>query len=424
MKTENFWAEQVPYPKNIPVCAEVPEQVDVAVVGGGFTGLNAALVLAQSGARVAVLEQNTFGWGASSRNGGMLTPGLKAPLSWIRKTYGLELARHFWSWALESIDHVERVVTENNIACDWRRSGHLALATKPAHFERYRSNLAMLDRDFGYRNGRLLPPSELASEIGSTAFHGAVVDDVSGSVHPAKYAFGLAAAVARSGALLCEDTRVLQLRPAPGGHALRTNRGPLRAREVLLATNGYTTGLNLRARAGVFPVGSYIIVTEPLPAALQAELSPRGRMMYDSANFLIYFRLTPDGRMLFGGRNNLSTTLDLHDSAQRLQERMLSVYPQLRGVPLTHSWTGKLGITFDLMPHIGRVNGVHYAYGYCGHGVSISSYLGREVGELLAGKRTSSAFLNIPHPRNPIAFFERLFLPFVAQWYRMQDALA
>ncbi|MEY4222098.1 MAG: hypothetical protein RL334_740, partial [Chloroflexota bacterium] len=216
----------------------------------------------------------------------------------------------------------------------------------------------------------------------------------------------------------------LQLRPAPGGHALRTSRGPLRAREVLLATNGYTTALNLRARAGVFPVGSYIIVTEPLPAALQAELSPRGRMMYDSANFLIYFRLTPDGRMLFGGRNNLSITLDLHDSAQRLQERMLSVYPQLRGVPLTHSWTGKLGITFDLMPHIGRVNGVHYAYGYCGHGVSISSYLGREVGELLAGKRTSSAFLNIPHPRNPIAFFERLFLPFVAQWYRMQDALA
>jgi glycine/D-amino acid oxidase-like deaminating enzyme len=174
----------------------------------------------------------------------------------------------------------------------------------------------------------------------------------------------------------------------------------------------------------IFPVGSYIIVTEPLAPALQQKLSPKGRMIYDTKWFLNYFRLTPDGRMLWGGRNNLSPNLDLQDSAERLREQMVKVFPDLADEPITHSWTGQLGLTFDLMPHIGRVEGIHYAFGYGGHGLSIATYLGTEVGMLLAGQKTSSPFAEIPHQT---MFFYRnkpWFLPFAAQYYRFLDRVS
>ena len=212
-------------------------------------------------------------------------------------------------------------------------------------------------------------------------------------------------------------------RPSKGFH-LQTSRGSLQVGEVLIATNGYTTNLVPRLRQGIFPVGSYIIVTEPLPPSLQAELSPRRRAFFDSKRFLNYFCLTPDGRMLFGGRANLSTRLDLSLSAEILRAQMLRVFPQLAGIPLTHSWTGKLGVSFDQMPHLGRVNGIHYAYGYSGHGVSIASYLGYEVGRLIAGEIGGSLFMDIRHPRFILASLDRLYLPFVSAYFRLEDHLS
>jgi glycine/D-amino acid oxidase-like deaminating enzyme len=193
------------------------------------------------------------------------------------------------------------------------------------------------------------------------------------------------------------------------------------AREVLLATNGYTTQLVPRARQGIFPAGSYIICTEPLSLELQNDVSPRGRMFFDSLNFLNYFRLTPDGRMLFGGRHNLSTSLDVYESARSLRERMVEVFPQLAAAKVTHSWTGKLGLTFDLMPHIGQADGVWYAMGYCGHGVAVASKLGREAAQIIAGERASSLFREISHMRTPVTHLDRYYLPFVSAWYRMMD---
>ncbi len=420
MKTIPFWTDQTPRPANIPL-SELPSEVDVAIVGSGYTGLHAARALLKSGARVAVLEQNSIGWGASSRNGGMLTPGLKASMETVLRRYGEKAAAELWQWSLDSVDYVDATVREENIDCDFSRPGHFYLAHKPSHFEHIKRHKDFLAKQFGYTAPRVVPPSEIRAEIGSSAFHGGLADDFSAALNPAKYVFGLARAVGEQGACLVEQAAVTRIRRANGKFALATAKGELRANEVLLATNGYTTGLVRRARHGVFPVGSYIIVTEPLPLDLQKELSPKGRMFYDSKYFLNYFRLTADGRMLFGGRNNLSTNLDLEDSARRLQRRMIEVFPQLAGVPLTHTWTGKLGITFDLMPHIGRINGIHYAYGYNGHGISIASNLGREVGELIAGQRSSSRFMEIYHPRFFFAAYETLYLPFVAQWYRFLD---
>ncbi len=203
--------------------------------------------------------------------------------------------------------------------------------------------------------------------------------------------------------------------------ASTTSTGAIKATEVLIATNGYTDQLVPQLKPKVFPVGSYIIVTEPLSAEMQRKLSPKGRMFYTSQIFLNYFRLTPDGRMLWGGRNNLSTNLDLDDSARQLQETLYKAFPELREITLTHTWTGKLGITFDLMPHIGRVNGVHYAFGYGGHGVSIATYVGTEVGKLLAGQISSTPFSEIPHQTMFFYRNEPWFLPVAAWYYRFLD---
>lgn len=420
LKATPLWTDQYPRPADLPVVPLLPERVDVAIVGGGYTGLNAARVLAQSGTTVAVLERNTIGWGASSRNGGMATPGLKQSTAVIYKKYGRSLAHIFWQASLDAIDLLEEIVDSEGIDCHWRRDGHICLAYKVSHFAALQKKAAWMKEEFGHET-QLVSAADLHTEIGSDVFYGGLADDYSGGLHPAKYVFGLARAVAQRGVCLCEQTAVTQIKRQGNGFKLATSRGELLANEVLVATNGYTDRLLPRLKSRIFPVGSYIIVTEPVPEALQAELSPKGRMFYDSKRFLNYFRLTPDGRMLWGGRNNLSTNLDLEESTRRLHTQMVHTFPQLRDIPITHTWTGQLGLTFDLMPHIGRVDGVHYALGYCGHGLSIATYLGTEAGLLLSGQKTNSPFVDIPHQTY---FFYRnrpWFLPFAAQYYRFLD---
>jgi glycine/D-amino acid oxidase-like deaminating enzyme len=420
MKTIPFWTDQFPRPSDLPVAATPPTKVDVAIVGSGYTGLNAARMLAKSGASVAVLERETIGWGASSRNGGMATPGIKQSMTGIFKRYGRETGRLFWQASLDAIDLLGQIVAEENLDCEWERDGHVALAFKASHFEGMKEKADWFKRELGY-TAQIVSPSDLQAEIGSDVFYGGLADDVSGGLQPAKFVFGLARAVAGYGVAMCEHTSVTRITKRGNQFQVETSQGTLTAKEVVLATGGYTDRLVPGLKPKVFPVGSYCIVTEPLSAELQQELSPKGRMFYDTKWFLNYFRLTPDGRMLWGGRNNLSTSLDLVESARTLRKQMVRTFPELGDVPITHSWTGKLGITFDLMPHIGRIDGLHYALGYSGHGLSIATYVGTELGLLLSGQKTSSPFVEIPHQT---MFFYRnrpWFIPLAAQYYRVLD---
>lgn len=423
MQLTSFWQDDYPRPENLPVATEFPESVDVAVIGGGYTGLSAARTLAKSGASVAVLERETVGWGASSRNGGITGCGLKAGAATIFKRYGEKYGYVFWQASLDAIDLIKELVNKEGIDCDFHQDGELCVAYKPSHFERFTDeiewNKRVLDHEL-----HLIPPSELKNAIGSPAYYGGLLDDHGAGLHPAKLVYGVAEVAARYGAQLFENASVIKLEKDGNGFIVHTQRGKLKAREVIAATNGYTENLVPGLKSKVMPVGSYCIVTEPLSSELQKEISPKNHMLWDSKWFLNYFRITPDGRLLWGGRNNLSTTLDVKESARILQSEMVRAFPQLEGVPVTHTWTGQLGITFDLMPHIGRIMGVHYAFGYGGHGLHTALYLGREVAQLLTGEKVSSPFAEIKHQTYFFYRNEPWFLPMAVQYYRVRDRLS
>lgn len=423
MITQNAWLETAPDPAALPLADGLPAQVDVAVVGSGYTGLSAARTLLRGGATVAVLESETIGWGASSRNGGMTSPGVKQSIVKVMQRYGETTGRRIWQATLDAVDLVGAIIREENIDCDWDPRGMLGLAYKESHFEAMRNKARWYKDTLDY-DVQIVERADLRAEIGTDAYFGGSLDPVGAGLNPARYVLGLARAVGQAGGQLCDQARVTAIRRTEHGFEVHTTRGTLISGEVIVATNGYTDRTVPGLQPKVFPVGSYIIVTEPLPPALRQELSPRGRMFYDSKWFLNYFRLTPDGRMLWGGRNNLSPDLDLAESANTLRAQMVRVFPQLAGVPISHSWTGRLGITFDLMPNIGRQDGIHYAFGYGGHGIHISTYLGREIARLVAGEIDSSPFMDIPHSTMFFYRNEPWFLPVAAIYYRLLDAIS
>ena len=421
MQKSPLWTDQLSRPNNI-INSDIPSaETDIAIVGSGYTGLCAARILKKNGASVTVLDRTTIGWGASSRNGGMATPGLKQGIQKIHKIYGKKLAHEFWKISVDAIDLIDEIVTEHSIDCDWERNGHASLATKPSHAPRLKEYGSWLEKEFGHYQ-KYIPKHQIQDEIGSNTYYGALTDEISGGLHPSKYVFGLASAVSNLGVQLCENTAVTKIENNDSNNfKLITSKGDITAKKVIIATNGYTDRLVSKLKSLIFPVGSYIVVTEPLTNELQNIINPKRRMYYDSKWFLNYFRLTPDGRMLWGGRNDLSTDLDLDDSAKRLSKELYTVFPDLKDIPITHTWTGKLGITFDLMPHIGKTNGIYYAFGYGGHGLSIATYLGTAIGLILAGKKDRSPFMEISHQT---AFFYRnrpWFIPFAARYFRFLD---
>ena len=421
MQKSPLWTDQFSRPNNLITSDSLSAETDIAIVGSGYTGLCAARILKKNGASVTVLDRNTIGWGASSRNGGMATPGLKQGIQKIHKIYGEKLAHEFWKISVDAIDLIDEIVTEHSIDCDWERNGHASLATKPSHAPRLKEYGSWLEKEFGHYQ-KYIPKHQIRDEIGSNTYYGALTDEISGGLHPSKYVFGLASTVSNLGVQLCENTAVTKIEKNDSNNfKLITSKGDITAKKVIIATNGYTDRLVSKLKPLIFPVGSYIVVTEPLTNELQNIINPKRRMYYDSKWFLNYFRLTPDGRMLWGGRNDLSTDLDLDDSAKRLSKELYNVFPDLKDIPITHTWTGKLGITFDLMPHIGKTNGIYYAFGYGGHGLSIATYLGTEIGLMLAGKKDRSPFMEISHQTT---FFYRnrpWFIPFAARYFRFLD---
>ncbi len=421
MRTIPLWQDQAPMEEQLGM-DPLPQTTDVAIVGGGYTGLQSARNLRDAGLDCAVLEENEIGFGASSRNGGKALVGLKHDASTVARQFGNEIAEGLWRSSLEGINRIEEISLEEGIDCEYSRTGSVYLACRKKHFESMQKESEWLDQHYNYKRVDV-PKDELHSEIGTSVYHGGTVDPLSAGIHPAKWVRGLAKTAKLRSATLCSNTRVIQITRLKNGFQVKTNRGNLISREVLVATNGYTEGLNKSISRRVVPVGSYIIATEPADPSLVKQLSPKARMFYDSNWFLKYFRFTTDGRMLFGGRTTISTGQDLKKSAALLQKDMCEMFPQLASLAVTHSWNGQLGVTFDALPHIGKVDGIHYALGYGGHGVALSIVLADHVSELIAGKRQHSLFSEISHPTYWFYRNKPWFRPFLGLGLRILDKI-
>jgi glycine/D-amino acid oxidase-like deaminating enzyme len=401
----------------------LPDAADVVVIGGGYTGINAARELARRGVAVTLIEAETLGFGASTRNGGIVHAGFKWGPRELIARYGDETGRALYRETLDGYQTVKRLIAEETIDCDFREVGHLELAYAPGHveeLERAQRSLASMGVD-----ATLLPRDRLREEIGSDAYFGALVVRESALLHPGRYFAGLAASADRAGADLHEGVRAEAIRRrADGRFMVETERGTILARDVFVATNGYTDGVVPALRRRIIPIGSYIIASEPLPEALASELSPKGRSFFDTKNFLYYWHISTDRRMVFGGRVSFMPT-SIEQTAARLHDSLLEVHPQLAGYRIDHAWGGNVGFTFDRMPHVGRTSdGVAYAMGCCGTGVALMTHLGTRAGEWLAGGEPP-VLSRLTFPLVPAPYEGRpWFLPLVGEWFRLQDRLA
>lgn len=425
MKQHNYWHTTAQMPDDSSLMP-IPSKADVAIIGGGYTGLSAARTLAKNNVNVVLLEAETIGWGASSRNGGMTLTGLKVAMQTVIKNYGRELAKELFQCSLDSVGIVEQIVKEENIDCGFARTGHLLTANKPKHYEALQGEVDFMAKEFNH-NVRLVAPKDLHSEIGTDIYHGGLVDEVSGGLNPAQYVAGLAGAAARAGGTLCARARVNKIERSQSRFLIQTERGSLEAESVLVATSGYTGNVTKKLRKRIIPIGSFIIATERLSDELAYELSPNNRMIFDYKHFLNYFRLW-DRRMIFGGRaaffpENENT---IAQSGEILRREMIQVYPQLKDVKVEYVWGGTLDFAFDQMTHVGEEDGIFYSLGYAGHGVAMATYLGATVAEaMMKGNIKEHPFAKFKFSSAPLGLYNGnpWFLPFAGLYYKILDWL-
>jgi glycine/D-amino acid oxidase-like deaminating enzyme len=409
----------------------VPSRADVAIVGGGYTGLAAARHLARAGASVVVLERDRVGSGASSRNGGQVLTGMRLDPATLVARFGERRARQLFEISLDAIASLETLIAEEAIACDYERTGHLQAAWKPSHFRAFRDEQALLSRVFGHRVD-LVSRANQRSELGSDLYHGLSIDERSAALHPAKYVAGLAGAAQRAGAALVEHTPVVRVTRASGGRsekrwAVATAHGDVEAGDVLIATNGYTDSSSPLMQRRLVPIGSYIIGTAPLPAADAAALLPKRRVAFDSKHFLFYWRVTGDRRLLFGGRAEFTppTPESTRRAASILRDGLAHVFPQLAAVGIDYAWGGNVAFTRDQLPHAGRLDDdVYYAGGYSGHGIAMATALGTLIARRIAGEPIDHPLMDDRFPAIPFYNGRPWFLPLVGAYYKLRDALA
>ncbi|MBD0684094.1 FAD-dependent oxidoreductase [Pseudomonas sp. PSB18] len=397
---------------------------DVCVVGGGFSGLNTAIELAERGMSVVLLEAHKIGWGASGRNGGQLIRGVGHGLDQFTPVIGAEGVRQMKLMGLEAVEIVRQRVERFQIACDltW---GYCDLANKPADLEGFAEDAEEL-RSLGYRHPtRLLQAHEMHSVVGSDRYVGGLIDMGSGHLHPLNLALGEADAAQRLGVRLFEQSAVTRIDYGPEVK-VHTRQGTVRAKTLVLGCNAYLNGLNQELSGKVLPAGSYIIATEPLSQAQAQALLPQNMAVCDQRVALDYYRLSADRRLLFGGACHYSGR-DPQDIAAYMRPKMLKVFPQLAEVKIDYQWGGMIGIGANRLPQIGRLKNqpnVYFAQAYSGHGVNATHLAGKLLAEAISGQQGGGfdLFAQVPHITFPGG--KHLRSPLLALgmlWHRLKE---
>ncbi|MBB5210343.1 NAD(P)/FAD-dependent oxidoreductase [Microbulbifer hydrolyticus] len=358
-------------------------EADVCIIGAGYTGLSSALHLAERGFKVVVLEAERIGWGASGRNGGHVGVGQRKGQEDLEKMLGLDTAKTLWDMGLEAVALVEELIRKHDIQCDLKR-GIMHLAAKPSHDAWLKEEVELLNQRYGYSKMRYADKDEVRTLVGSDRFHGGQVDDGSLHLHPLNYALGLARAAAKAGVEFFEYSRVTSY---SGGTPCQVNtaKGRVRARNVVLACNGYLGDLEPRMAGRIMPINNFVLATEPLPEELARELIANDYALQDTLFVINYWKLSGDNRLVFGGGENYTSRFP-QDIRAFVRKYMLEVYPQLADTRIDYGWGGTLAITLNRMPSIGRLEpNVYYSQGYSGHGVPTATFAGKILSEVVAG---------------------------------------
>jgi gamma-glutamylputrescine oxidase len=419
-----YAATSVPQPDYPVLTGEMT--ADVCVVGGGFSGLNTALELAERGFSVVLLEARKIAWGASGRNGGQLIRGVGHGLEQFTPVIGSDGVRQMKLMGLEAVEIVRERVERFQIPCDltW---GYCDLANKPRDLQGLAEDAEEL-RSLGYRHEvRLLQASQMSSVIGSDRYVGGMIDMGSGHLHPLNLALGEAAAAQRLGVQLFEQSAVTRIDYGPEIN-VHTTQGNVRAKTLVLACNAYLNGLNPQLSGKVLPAGSYIIATEPLSEAQAASLLPQNMAVCDQRVTVDYFRLSADRRLLFGGACHYSGR-DPQDIGAYMRPKMLKVFPQLADVKIDYQWGGMIGIGANRLPQIGRLPdqpNVYYAQAYAGHGLNATHLAGKLLAEAISGQQQGrfDLFAQVPHITFPGG--KHLRSPLLALgmlWHRLKELM-
>lgn len=418
VKQTPYWWDDVPAP-DLPI-SQPPSNVDVAIIGSGYTGLNAALETARAGRSTLVFDAEQAGWGCSTRNGGQISTSIKPAVSDLARRHGDARARAIHREGVTALEWIEDLIMREELDCDFRRNGRFHAAHTPQQFDALTQRVAA-QRAEGIE-AHMVPRAEQSRELGTEAYYGGAVYPRHAALHPAKFHAGLLSRVIAAGAQVVPNCPVLAIERSAGTFAVQTPVAPVAARDVIVATNGYSGALVPWLRRRTIPIGSYVIATEPLPSEVMGRLFPTDRIVSDTCRIIYYYRASPDrSRVIFGGRVSATET-DPAISGPRLRTAMIRVFPELSGFGLSHSWTGTVAYSFDSLAHTGVHDGIHYATSYCGSGVSMASYLGMRVAQKVLGLGEGrTAFDELPFPTRPLYFGRPWFLPAVVAWYAWRD---
>jgi len=418
-KLAPYWWETTPRP--LLDASRVPETVDVAIIGSGYTGLNAALQIARGGRSTLVVDAEEAGWGCSTRNGGQISTSIKPGFAELGARHGPQRAYDILKEGQRSLEWIAELVAAEKLDCDFGVVGRFHAAHNAAQYESLARSIANQPKGLEVP-AELVPRAEQHTELGTDAYFGGVVYTRHASLDPGRFHQGLLERVLAAGATVIAHCPVTAIDKDSGGFRVVTARGTTKARAVVVATNGYTGKLTPWLRRRVIPIGSYMIATEPLPAAQMARLNPRNRIVSDTRKVVFYYRASPDQqRILFGGRVSNSET-DPEISGPRLHVEMVKIFPELGRTRISHSWCGFIAYTFDELAHIGNHDGLHYAMGYCGSGVGMASYMGMRLGLQVLGRTEGRTALDgLRFQTRPLYSGNPWFLAPSIHYYRWRD---
>ena len=381
-KAQSFWWDRSPRPE--PGGEALLEKADVVIVGSGYTGLCAAIQTGRGGQHTVVVDAEAAGWGCSSRNGGQVSTSIKPGYHDLKKKYGHELAFAISKEGHNALQWIGNFIEQEGIDCDFKRCGRFYAAHTAKHFvgltEEFEKPVKGLETD-----SFIVPRSEQHTEIGSDLYYGGVVHPRHASLDPGRYHQGLLERAQQASVDVVSNCKVDAIMPVQGGFELQTQKGKITAKDVVIATSGYSGKLSPWHQRRIIPIGSYVIATEPLPDELIRKLIPNDRMITDTQKLVVYYRTCTDRkRIIFGARVSKKES-DARSSAPAVYQELLKRFPVLEDFRISHSWMGFVGYTFDEMPHLGKHNGIYYSMGYCGSGVSLATYFGTRIGQQVLG---------------------------------------